>query len=104
MSVPNKAWRFFSSLCTCFLPNKILIWVGDTDEEKQAWREKVALCLIMVFANISFLSFGGLIHILSCGGGGTCGNGDRGDGICSDGSCCSEVRARCIFATIPAHF
>ena len=96
MSTPNQAWRFFSRLCTCFIPNRGLFWVGKTDEKKQAWREKVALCFIMLAANAGFLGFGGLIHMLSCGDGstpaGTCGNGDRGDGTCSDGSCCSEVR------------
>ena len=34
----------------------------------------------------------------SGGGGGTCGNGggDRGDGICADGTCCSKVRRGCV--------
>ncbi len=33
----------------------------------QAWREKFALCFIMLAANVGFLGFGGLISMLKCG-------------------------------------
>jgi len=66
MSEPNQTWRSFSRLCTLFIPNEWLMWAGETDEQKQAWREKVALCVIMLVANASFLGFGGLISTFSC--------------------------------------
>eukprot|EP00985_Skeletonema_marinoi_P026400 scaffold20452_cov150-Skeletonema_marinoi.AAC.6 len=93
MSEPNKTWRSFARLCTIFRPDEQLAFVvprgtqkddqGNNVEDKdghviftepelvwkervQAWREKFALCVIMLVANLGFLGFGGLIAVLGC--------------------------------------
>ena len=64
MPEPNQKRRTFSGLTTLFLPDKGV----------QAWREKVALCFIILAANLCFLGIGGLIlrrlyliGLLTCG-------------------------------------
>mmetsp|Transcript_353 Transcript_353/g.590 ORF Transcript_353/g.590 Transcript_353/m.590 type:complete len:729 (-) Transcript_353:150-2336(-) len=93
MSEPNQTWRSFARLCTLFRPDEQLALVvprgtqkddqGNNDKDKdghviftepelvwkervQAWREKFALCVIMLVANLGFLGFGGLIAVLGC--------------------------------------
>jgi hypothetical protein len=58
----TRAWLFFSSFCTLFLPDSLLCLVGNKDMDakelrvmKQAWREKIALCMIMVSSSLGFL-------------------------------------------------
>lgn len=66
----TKAWLFFSRLCTLFLPDSLLCYVGNNIKEeggisesqanelrlvKQAWREKIALCVIMASSSLGFL-------------------------------------------------
>ena len=58
----TRAWLFFSRICTLFLPDSLLCLVGNKDMNvkelrvmKQAWREKIALCMIMVSSSLGFL-------------------------------------------------
>lgn len=55
---PRKTlWQQFTKLCTSFIPSFILRISGMKSKEIQsAWREKVALCWLIMFACI-FLSF-----------------------------------------------
>jgi len=81
MSEPNQTWRSFSRLCTFFQPDErlnLFVRRGTADgkviepeqawrERVQAWREKFALCFIMLVANAFFMGFGGVISLLKCG-------------------------------------
>ncbi len=72
----TRVWLFFSRICTLFLPDSLLCLVGNKDMDvkemrvmKQAWREKIALCMIMVSSSLGFL-FVCLIlpsYIFKCG-------------------------------------
>ena len=70
------AWLFYSRLCTLFLPDALLCFVGNKDMEakelrivKQAWREKIALCMIMASSSLGFLFVCIILpsYILGCG-------------------------------------
>ena len=56
------AWRFYYLAITCCFPNYILSkWGGmDSNEMQRAWREKVALCSIVLYmcAGLAFITFG----------------------------------------------
>ncbi|KAI8897804.1 chitin synthase-domain-containing protein [Globomyces pollinis-pini] len=55
-------WSIFSNVVTCCIPNIFLDKCGKMHEreKQQAWREKVALCLIslVLMAALGFLTFG----------------------------------------------
>ncbi|KAJ1890788.1 ATP-dependent RNA helicase, partial [Kickxella alabastrina] len=55
-------WRFFSLLVTLWMPNFVLdkLLKKETPEKRQAWREKIALCLIimLITALTALISFG----------------------------------------------
>lgn len=83
----TTAWLFFSRFCTFFLPDALLCFVGNNnnvfkDEEgisdkqakesrlvKQAWREKIALCVIMASSSLGFLFVCIILphYIMGCG-------------------------------------
>ena len=80
--MPNQKWRSFARLCTFSLPDELLAFAvprgTDNDgniieseklwrERVQAWREKFALCFVMLGANVGFLGLGGFIFLLKCG-------------------------------------
>lgn len=72
----TRAWMFFSRISTLFLPDSLLCLVGNKGMDvkelrvmKQAWREKIAFCMIMAGSSLGFL-FVCLIlptYILKCG-------------------------------------
>jgi chitin synthase len=50
--IPRTFWTFFSKLITCWAPKCCMRQLGAKFEDKlvrQAWREKVALCAIVLF-------------------------------------------------------
>lgn len=58
---PRGMWLRFSDLCTSFIPGFILRVFGMKSKEAQsAWREKVALCWIIVIAGflLAFVTYG----------------------------------------------
>lgn len=59
---PLDPWVIFSRVVTIWAPNTLLSSIGGLHDKmsQQAWREKVALCLIAVFmgAIVAFLTIG----------------------------------------------
>ena len=63
-SAPEKtkwdSWRIFSRAMTCCIPNFALNYFGKLDANvKQAWREKITLCLMIFFISLlmAFITF-----------------------------------------------
>ncbi|KAJ2727206.1 hypothetical protein GGI07_000090 [Coemansia sp. Benny D115] len=54
----RKAWVAFTWLCTWMIPSVFLTWCGRIKrrDQRMAWREKVALCLI-IFWSCAFVVF-----------------------------------------------
>lgn len=84
-SCANACWWAFSRLCTVLLPDFALFWVGrdvmvkkgmsrESKEEamklrndaKQAWREKVAIFIIMLLCCSAFIAISGVIPMVLC--------------------------------------
>ncbi|KAL7538293.1 hypothetical protein ACHAXR_008439 [Thalassiosira sp. AJA248-18] len=84
-SCTSKLWWFFSGLCTLFIPDVFLCCIGRharikknmTPEQKkevrgvrkearQAWREKVAIFVIMLFFSACFIGVSGVIPLFLC--------------------------------------
>jgi len=68
-----KMWWFFSRLCTFFLPDVFLFFIGRNNEDsnakteaKQAWREKVAMFVIMLLSSGVFIGVSGVVPMLFC--------------------------------------
>lgn len=60
----RRWWRSFSRLCTflvadCFIP-------GASAEAKQAWREKIAICFIMLGTSALFVGGFGVLPLIIC--------------------------------------
>lgn len=51
----SKLWWMFSRICTLFVHDECMVWVGKTSESKQAWREKVAIFDIMLLSSAAFI-------------------------------------------------
>lgn len=81
----SRMWWLFSRLCTLLIPDFLLCCVGRharvkkgmtpeqkkatrtaRKEAKQAWREKVAIFLIMVFFSACFIGISGVIPMFLC--------------------------------------
>mmetsp|Transcript_3655 Transcript_3655/g.8103 ORF Transcript_3655/g.8103 Transcript_3655/m.8103 type:complete len:1279 (-) Transcript_3655:212-4048(-) len=81
----SRMWWFFSRLCTLFIPDFLLCCIGrhakitkgmspeakkearsTRKEAKQAWREKVAIFIIMLFASACFIGVSGVIPMVLC--------------------------------------
>ena len=81
----DTCWWAFSRLCTILIPNFALFWVGRDvmvkkgmskhakeaailmrKEAKQAWREKVAIFIIMMLCCGAFIAISGVIPMFVC--------------------------------------
>jgi hypothetical protein len=69
----SRVWWFFSRLCTFFIPNILLCCIGRSagtkvakNEAKQAWREKVAIFVIMMLSSLAFIGVSGVVPMFLC--------------------------------------
>ena len=81
----SKMWWLFSRLCTLLIPDFLLCCIGRharitkgmnaeakksarvaRKEAKQAWREKVAIFMIMMFCSACFMGVSGVIPMFLC--------------------------------------
>jgi len=84
-SCTSKMWWLFSRLCTLLIPDFLLCCIGRharitkgmsaeakksarvaRKEAKQAWREKVAIFMIMMFCSACFIGVSGVIPMFLC--------------------------------------
>lgn len=84
-SCTSKLWWLFSRLCTLLIPDFLLCCIGRharitkgmsaeakksarvaRKEAKQAWREKVAIFMIMMFCSACFIGVSGVIPMFLC--------------------------------------
>ncbi|KAL7521540.1 hypothetical protein ACHAWX_006221 [Stephanocyclus meneghinianus] len=63
-AVAGRMWASFAWFVTFPIPNKCIM--RPTKDAKQAWREKVALFLIMVSCSIFFVGVFGFVPLLLC--------------------------------------
>jgi hypothetical protein len=70
----SKMWWFFSRLCTVFVPDVLLCWIGSNvdsiaakAEAKQAWREKISIFVVMILSSAAFIGVSGVAPMLLCG-------------------------------------
>ncbi|KAL7461885.1 hypothetical protein ACHAXS_002293, partial [Conticribra weissflogii] len=63
-AVEGRLWSSFAGIITFPLPNKCIM--RPTKDAKQAWREKVALFLIMVSCSVFFVGVFGFVPLLLC--------------------------------------
>ena len=81
----TSLWWAFSRLCTLFIPDMLMCWVGNVKiskgmssearkealeagkEAKQAWREKVAIFIVMLSFSAAFIGVSGVIPAVLCG-------------------------------------
>eukprot|EP00804_Cyclotella_cryptica_P015382 CCRYP_008017-RB/>CCRYP_008017-RB protein AED:0.04 eAED:0.04 QI:86/1/1/1/0.66/0.42/7/1768/830 len=65
-------WLLFCYIVTLFIPNFLLCCIGRKEAEtakseaKQAWREKIGLCVIMLVFCLGFIGISGVIPVLLC--------------------------------------
>mmetsp|Transcript_4894 Transcript_4894/g.9677 ORF Transcript_4894/g.9677 Transcript_4894/m.9677 type:complete len:689 (-) Transcript_4894:249-2315(-) len=63
----SNCWWAFSRLVTLYVPDAYFECKGGWDKERrQAWREKVAICLIMFLFSLAFIGIGGLLPLFAC--------------------------------------
>eukprot|EP00957_Ditylum_brightwellii_P125036 9530993-Ditylum_brightwellii.AAC.1 len=60
----SRCWRSFARLCTFLIPEKCIMRGGY--EAKQAWREKVAIFIVMIVSSVIFVGVGGFVPIVLC--------------------------------------
>lgn len=63
-SCGSRFWKSFAWLCTFFIPSCCIMRRGG--EAKQAWREKVAICVVMMLASACFVGVFGFIPLFVC--------------------------------------
>ncbi len=81
----TNLWWVFSRLCTLFIPDMLICWAGNvtitkgmtrearkealeaSKEAKQAWREKVAIFIVMLSFSAAFIGVSGVIPAVLCG-------------------------------------
>eukprot|EP00566_Odontella_aurita_P002674 CAMPEP_0113538006 /NCGR_PEP_ID=MMETSP0015_2-20120614/7135_1 /TAXON_ID=2838 /ORGANISM="Odontella" /LENGTH=917 /DNA_ID=CAMNT_0000437551 /DNA_START=42 /DNA_END=2795 /DNA_ORIENTATION=- /assembly_acc=CAM_ASM_000160 len=63
-SCSSKFWPRFSRFSTCCIPDKLICRTGAP--AKQAWREKVAICLIAVLISAFFVGVFGFVPLIMC--------------------------------------
>lgn len=62
-----KMWWFFCRLCTLFIPDVLLCCIGlNKTEAKHAWREKVAMFVIMILSSGLFIGVSGVAPLMFC--------------------------------------
>ena len=81
----SSMWRVFARMCTLLLPDICLFWIGSgvritkgmsrkareeatnlRKEARRAWREKVAIFVIMMFFCAAFIGISGVIPMFLC--------------------------------------
>ena len=62
--VAGRIWASFAWIITFMIPNKCIM--RPTKDAKQAWREKVALFIIMVSCSVFFVGAFGFVPLLLC--------------------------------------
>ncbi|KAL7486089.1 hypothetical protein ACHAW6_011688 [Cyclotella cf. meneghiniana] len=64
----STCWWAFSRLTTLYVPDAYFEWRRrDWDRERrQAWREKVSICFVMMIFSIAFIGVGGLLPLFVC--------------------------------------
>jgi chitin synthase len=63
-AVEGRLWASFAWFVTFMIPNKCIM--RPTKDAKQAWREKVALFVIMVSCSVFFVGVFGFVPLLLC--------------------------------------
>ncbi|KAL7542367.1 hypothetical protein ACHAXR_011719 [Thalassiosira sp. AJA248-18] len=63
-AVEGRLWASFAWIVTFMIPNKCIM--RPTKDAKQAWREKVALFVIMVSCSVFFVGVFGFVPLLLC--------------------------------------
>jgi len=63
-AVEGRLWASFAWILTFMIPNKCIM--RPTKDAKQAWREKVALFIIMVSCSVFFVGVFGFVPLLLC--------------------------------------
>lgn len=63
-AVEGRLWASFAWIVTFMVPNKCIM--RPTKDAKQAWREKVALFLMMVSCSVFFVGVFGFVPLLLC--------------------------------------
>ncbi|KAL7552851.1 hypothetical protein ACHAWF_016096 [Thalassiosira exigua] len=63
--VPGRLWASFAWIITFLIPNKCIM--RPTLDSKQAWREKVALFVIMISSSVFFVGVFGFLPLVLCG-------------------------------------
>ena len=63
-AVEGRMWASFAWIVTFMIPNKCIM--RPTKDAKQAWREKVALFVIMVSCSVFFVGVFGFVPLLLC--------------------------------------
>eukprot|EP00584_Thalassiosira_punctigera_P006391 CAMPEP_0172531652 /NCGR_PEP_ID=MMETSP1067-20121228/4967_1 /TAXON_ID=265564 ORGANISM="Thalassiosira punctigera, Strain Tpunct2005C2" /NCGR_SAMPLE_ID=MMETSP1067 /ASSEMBLY_ACC=CAM_ASM_000444 /LENGTH=1075 /DNA_ID=CAMNT_0013316051 /DNA_START=36 /DNA_END=3264 /DNA_ORIENTATION=- len=63
-AVEGRLWASFAWIITFMIPNKCIM--RPTKDAKQAWREKVALFIIMVSCSVFFVGVFGFVPLLLC--------------------------------------
>ncbi|KAL9180636.1 hypothetical protein ACHAXT_011089 [Thalassiosira profunda] len=63
-AVEGRLWASFAWIVTFLIPNKCIM--RPTKDAKQAWREKVALFVIMVSCSVFFVGVFGFVPLLLC--------------------------------------
>ena len=63
-AVEGRLWASFAWIVTFLIPNKCIM--RPTKDAKQAWREKVALFLIMVSSSVFFVGVFGFVPLILC--------------------------------------
>ena len=63
-SCASRFWASFACACTFFVPNFLICRSGPA--AKQAWREKITICVIAVFVSAVFVGVFGFVPLFFC--------------------------------------
>ena len=63
-SCGSRCWASFAFACTFFVPNFLICKSGPA--AKQAWREKIALCIVVFWVSAFFVGLFGFIPLFFC--------------------------------------
>mmetsp|Transcript_1880 Transcript_1880/g.3838 ORF Transcript_1880/g.3838 Transcript_1880/m.3838 type:complete len:725 (+) Transcript_1880:326-2500(+) len=63
----SSIWWAFTRLITLYVPDAYFEWRGESDKDaRQAWREKVAIFVVMILFSAVFVGVGGLLPLIAC--------------------------------------